>query len=144
MNMMKKTVMPFVLILTLFGCGKEELPYIPVEVIFRELKPVEKDVEPSFEIESVGDTLKFRIVTAHILKQSVLQGEYTKAYIYYNTLYIMISASPDPPGDFPPSPDAFGIHEIRFDLLNLNHRTYSMETRINGYREGPISVSYSN
>jgi hypothetical protein len=141
--MMKKTVKLFVLILTLSGCDKGEPIYIPVELIFRELKPVENGVEPSFEIEPVGDTLKFRMVTASILKQSVLQSEYTKAYVaYHNTLHIEISAFPDPPGDFPPSPDAFGMHELRFDLLNLKRRTYRLETRINGNREGPISVSY--
>jgi hypothetical protein len=143
--MMKKTVMLFVLTLSLSGCDRGEPIYIPVEMIFRELKPVEKDVEPSFEIEPAGDTLKFRIVTARILKQSVLKSEYTKAYIaYHNRLYIAISASPDPPGDFPPDPDSFGMHEIRFDLLNPKRRTYTLEISINGHREGPMSVSHLN
>jgi hypothetical protein len=139
--MMKKTVMWFVWALSLSGCDKGEPVYIPVEIIFRELKPVEKGVEPSFATESAGDTLKCRIVTKDMRTPAELQS--IKAYIAYHVLQIRIETTPN---DFPPSDlDSFGtMHEISFDLLKLKHRTYRVETVINSHHEERAPVNHSN
>jgi hypothetical protein len=137
---MKKAVILFVLALTLSGCNREPI-YIPVEAVFRELKPLEKGAKPSFMTESIGDTLRFRIVTENILTPAEFHS--IKAYIDYRILYVKVYTTNH--SGFPPPLESFGtMHEICFDLLNIKQGTYGLETEINGYKKGPTSVSHSN
>ncbi|MDR2764069.1 MAG: membrane lipoprotein lipid attachment site-containing protein [Tannerella sp.] len=136
---MKKIVILFVLTLTLSGCNKGEPVYIPVEAVFRELKPLGKGLEPSCVVESIGDTLRFRIVTRNI--RTPAEFRKMKAYIEYQMLYVWVYTTPN---DFPPSDMAsFGTtHEISFDLLHLKPRSYSLKITINSYGDDPILINH--
>jgi hypothetical protein len=135
---MKKMMILFAFTVLFSNCAKE--PVIQsLEAVNQDLRQIE-NVQPlfSFEGRSVSDTLKCHIRTVHIQKNAAIR-EITAGAIN-DELQIYVSTVPH---DFPPCEDCTVMHEIGFDIPNLEYGTYNVTVAIN-LSVDKISIDHKN